>query len=99
MRELKGLLWAAINSSAGRSISLTREVQQRLRLRERSPSLKTADPSRRDPKSLTAAEIQAALERHDWNVANAWSDLGLSSRYVLYRLMRKYGIQAPDREM
>jgi DNA-binding NtrC family response regulator len=40
-------------------------------------------------------EIRAALARHDGRVAEAARSLGLSSRYALYRLMKKHGID-PD---
>ena len=39
-------------------------------------------------------EIRAALGRHDGRVAEAARTLGLSSRYALYRLMKKHGIEA-----
>ena len=41
-----------------------------------------------------AANLQAVLERHDWNVSRAAEALGMS-RHVLARLMKKLGIQSP----
>ena len=37
--------------------------------------------------------VRASLAEHGGNVARAAQALGLSSRYVLYRLMRRYGIE------
>ena len=42
----------------------------------------------------TEQDIRAALQRHDGRVAEAARTLGLSSRYALYRLMKKHGIDA-----
>lgn len=39
------------------------------------------------------SEIHAAFEQHRGNVSRAARTLGLPSRYALYRLMRKYGIE------
>jgi two-component system nitrogen regulation response regulator GlnG/two-component system response regulator HydG len=41
-----------------------------------------------------ADAIRAALAKHEGRVAEAARTLGLSSRYALYRLMKKYGIDA-----
>ena len=45
----------------------------------------------RDP---TEAEIRASLAEHGGNIVRTARALGLSTRYVLYRLMRKFGIEA-----
>ena len=39
------------------------------------------------------AEVRASLAEHGGNVVRTAKALGLSSRYVLYRLMRRYGIE------
>jgi transcriptional regulator with GAF, ATPase, and Fis domain len=46
------------------------------------------------------AEIRAALEKHGGRQEPAWRELGLASRHVLHRLMKKHGIrvEGDDRE-
>lgn len=41
------------------------------------------------------ADVRASLEAHDGNIVRTARALGLSSRYVLYRLMKRYGIDTP----
>ena len=40
------------------------------------------------------AEVRASLAAHGGNIVRTAQALGLSSRYVLYRLMRRYGIES-----
>jgi transcriptional regulator of acetoin/glycerol metabolism len=58
-----------------------------------SPS-RAAHPSQaplsREP---TAEAIRACIHREEGNVRRAAHALGLPSRYALYRLMRKHGIE------
>jgi two-component system nitrogen regulation response regulator GlnG/two-component system response regulator HydG len=49
-----------------------------------------AAPSDQEPDD---DEIRACLERCGQNQNQAWRDLGLKNRYVLYRLIKKYGIE------
>jgi DNA-binding NtrC family response regulator len=46
-----------------------------------------------DTASITAEQIRAALEQHRGVQERVWKTLGLSSRFALGRLMRKYGIK------
>lgn len=50
-------------------------------------------------KEPTEAEIRSSLAEHHGNIVRAAKALGLSSRYVLYRLMRKYGIADDQRKV
>ena len=52
-----------------------------------------AKDDEKDDAELSADAIKAALEKSDWNVPSAARTLGLSSRYALYRLMKKLGIE------
>ncbi|MCU0655116.1 MAG: sigma 54-interacting transcriptional regulator [Polyangiaceae bacterium] len=81
IRELDMLLSLAVSGSPGVFISLTEQVKARLDLHGVEPS---------------AAEVEAALERTRGNVSQAFKELGLPSRDVLYRLMKTHGI-TPER--
>jgi transcriptional regulator of acetoin/glycerol metabolism len=73
-------LLLAMAGSPGRYLALTPSIEARLQRPERRAEL----PERE--------EIEAALQRVQGNVSQAWKDLGLSSRDTLYRLLRKHNI-------
>lgn len=79
VRELERLLISAVASSRQRFVALTPEVAADLTAKRRSV------PDR--------LEIEAALQRADGNVSEAWKQLGLSSRDALNRLIKKLGIE------
>ena len=89
VRELDALLWRAIASSNG-CLDLPGTIASSAR----------ANGSDLPPRSLasrappTATEIRACLERHGGVQERVWRDLGLSSRYALKRLMRKYALRS-----
>ncbi|WP_437588825.1 sigma 54-interacting transcriptional regulator [Sorangium sp. So ce1000] len=98
LRELDALLWRAMSTSQGSEIEWS----------EGSPPVAAPPPAAIDePDSPAGASepppdvpdpsaerVRASLEEHRGNVTRAAQSLGLSSRYVLYRLMRKYGLSA-----
>jgi two-component system nitrogen regulation response regulator GlnG/two-component system response regulator HydG len=94
-RELERLLFIAVSTSPGDYVTLTSEV-----LAEVAPADETPVPDNllRLPASAAPppdkARIESALAAAEGRVAGAAERLGLSSRYVLYRLMRQYGIEA-----
>jgi two-component system nitrogen regulation response regulator GlnG/two-component system response regulator HydG len=84
IRELDALLWESMGLSGATFLDVP-------------PSLATpAGPSPETPRSpanaIDADAIRAMLERCDHNVAESARQLGLPSRYALYRLMRKHDI-------
>ena len=79
VRELERLLISAVASSRQRFVGLTPEVAAELTAKRRN------SPNR--------LEIEAALQRADGNVSEAWKQLGLSSRDALNRLIKKLGIE------
>jgi two-component system nitrogen regulation response regulator GlnG/two-component system response regulator HydG len=81
VRELDSLLLGAMAASPSDVIALELPV-----LASRSTPL----PASPEP---TAEAIRACIHREDGNVRRAAHALGLPSRYVLYRLMRKHGIE------
>jgi two-component system nitrogen regulation response regulator GlnG/two-component system response regulator HydG len=96
-RELARLLWTAVASSEGEVIEATPALQQ---------ELEAPAPVSRDPASLASGrsstdvreeEIRASLARNGGVKERVWRELGLANRYVLKRLLKKYGIATePD---
>jgi DNA-binding NtrC family response regulator len=104
VRELESLLWCAIATSAGDHIDLTDELRSELEGRRasmtpsapppsRSLSL-PAPPSRRDAREVSEDELRASMTRHAGVQSKVWRELGLANRYVLQRLLRRYGIKS-----
>jgi len=78
IRELERLLWDCIGDSEGPYIDRSQ------------PLTPPAAPS--PPESLTAAQIQDALDQCGGVKARAWKALGLRNRHQLRRLMEKHGL-------
>jgi two-component system response regulator HydG len=78
MRELDALLWRAMAASPGDTVLYTDDLRQESRGRDAEPS---------------ADQLRAALKSAG-SVQSAARALGLKSRYALYRLMKKHGIEA-----
>ena len=97
IRELDTMLWRAMSESTGDAIEWHRGAAASEPVRP--PSSPDELASRPEATKAAAApepdeaEIRARLGEHRGNVARAARALGLSSRYVLYRLMRKHGIE------
>ena len=87
VRELDALLWRAIASNNG-CLDLPGVIASSARTTgtDLAPPVVTRKPP-------TPSEIRASLLRHGGVQERAWRDLGLSSRYALKRLMRKYALQ------
>ena len=109
IRELDGLLWHAMAKSRGSRVELPDdmpaealpEAQTSARLQAETPA--AALPGERAPVRVlrrrpgeepTAEEIKAAVTENGGNLVQAAKALGLVSRYALYRLLRRYGIDA-----
>jgi DNA-binding NtrC family response regulator len=80
VRELESVLWQAVDASTGTYLDVSDDL-----------SVETA-PSTSDPGAVTAAQIQACMERHKGVREKVWRELGLANRHVLARLMKKHGI-------
>jgi DNA-binding NtrC family response regulator len=104
IRELDAILWRAMSESHGDVI----EAPSELRAVGPSAGPVAAQGSEPalpvDAYEVVSAplesrpepgpdDIRAALARHDGRVAQAARTLGLTSRYALYRLMKKHGIE------
>ena len=98
IRELDALLWQAMAGSPGDTVILTDEVRARLEeAAAATPALEAHGPPRtpaampaRDP---SADEIRDAVNRSRGNLSLAAKSLGVSSRFTLYRLLKKHGIE------
>ncbi len=86
VRELDTLLWQAMISSPLGFIGLTPDVEAELEPQEGSDSHLA-------PTEIDAATVESSLARNDGNVTRAARELGLKNRYVLYRLMSKFGLR------
>ena len=98
IRELDAILWRAMSESHGDVIEAPAELRPSLSEQPSALSEPMETPSSPPVESRPEPgrdEIRAALVRHDGRVAEAARTLGLSSRYALYRLMKKHGIE-PD---
>ncbi len=77
VRELDALLWRAIADSPGDTVLLSEELRAGGRARTGEPDAK---------------EIRAALAAASGSVQRASQALGMKSRFALYRLMKKHGV-------
>ncbi len=90
IRELERLLWLALSTSRGQFIAATPEV-----LRELSAPPERGDESAPEP---DREMIEAALAEANGSVTRAARRLGLKNRFVLYRLMKRHGLQGDASE-
>ena len=90
VRELEALLWRAVATSRGGSLELTDAV---------AAEIVPSGDNRAVPAIEVSAEaVRAALAKHDGVQEKVWRELGFANRYVLKRLMKKYGIKAGEEE-
>jgi DNA-binding NtrC family response regulator len=103
IRELEGCLWRAMAGSRGSQVGLSEEMALEPRQTtppprdssvEAAPALPTQPPAPGEPVSEDpeAARLRACIAEHDGNLVKVARALGLPSRYALYRLLRKHGI-------
>ena len=97
VRDLAARLWKAMATSKGAAIGYTDELEVLARASVPPQPDDTAQansrPRNREP---TLVEIREALQLAQGNVARAAQGLGLSSRYALYRILRKHSVESID---
>ncbi|MFO0592393.1 MAG: sigma 54-interacting transcriptional regulator [Polyangiaceae bacterium] len=106
VRELNGLLWSAMSASAGDAIEWSdpsppekaaavsaRSGDVPCPVRAPDDSAPPEPPAAPEP---TESEIRASLAANKGNILHTARALGLTSRYVLYRLMKRYGIATTE---
>jgi DNA-binding NtrC family response regulator len=91
-RELEGILWEAMGSSDGDILVGSGAAGSGPRASEPAPARSQPSSRPRNP-DPSEDEIRQTLARENGHVARAANALGLSSRYALYRLMAKLGIE------
>ncbi len=92
VRELEALLWQAITASEGEILDVPAAG-----LRLPIVSVATSRSGPVDPTTLDPEVIQSALDRHGGQQEPVWRELGLASRHVLARLVKKHGLNVRGR--
>jgi transcriptional regulator of acetoin/glycerol metabolism len=85
VRELDTLLWQAMAATPDDTVVLTVELRK-----ESRPQLRSPEPS--------ADEIRAAVKAAQGSVASEARALGMTSRFALYRLLKKHGVAGDAKE-
>jgi two-component system nitrogen regulation response regulator GlnG/two-component system response regulator HydG len=88
-RDLEQILWQALAESRGKIVEVTPGVERRL-------AVAVEEPASAAPVEVSREQIEAALARARGNVTKAAQDLGMKNRFVLYRLMKKLGVEGPS---
>ena len=83
VRELRSLLWRSVSSSQGDQLEWPEA---------RHPDASLAEPARPPEFDPSSEALQRALDANNGSIEKTWRALGLSSRHVLTRLLRKYGL-------
>ena len=97
-RELEGLLWRALGESEGDTIEAPpSSAATTVSHTSDTDRLETAADWRayvgRPPAEIPPEAVQAALDAVNGVQEKAWKLLGLESRYVLRRLITRYGLE------
>jgi DNA-binding NtrC family response regulator len=94
IRDIDALLWSAMSESRVGTIRLPKGWEPH----EAPPSARSAKAAEPATEALpprpapTEAEVRAVIAKRQGNLMRAAADLGLPSRYGLYRLLKKLGI-------
>jgi two-component system nitrogen regulation response regulator GlnG/two-component system response regulator HydG len=92
VRELDALILDALHEGPAGNGEIGLPANRRALSRAKAAQPAPA-PSREPKAEPTADDIRAALGEASGNVTRAAKALGLSSRYALYRLMQRHGIE------
>jgi DNA-binding NtrC family response regulator len=90
VRELEAALWESLSESRGNALTSPPESA--------APARPTAAPPPADPREIDKETLIRVLNENGWVRDRAWRALGLSSRFALRRLMKKYEIDAAGGE-
>jgi MoxR-like ATPase len=82
-RELMQILWASLRDSPDRILICPAGLR---------PAKAAGSRPSRAPGSISEEEIRASIERNGGRLEDVWRELGLTSRYVLRRLMARHQI-------
>lgn len=99
VRELEALLWQALSHAPGDTVDgFPGFGGQAARREDSSPAEGSGPAPAAGGADWSAAELQACLDRHGGSQEPVWRELGMSSRFVLSRLVRKYGLRVRGRK-
>lgn len=90
VRELEGLLWRAL-SRPGAALDVWEGLNDPIE-EDPEPAEEERPADAVDPLSIPPDVIQEVLDRHQGRQSDAWRELGFSSRHVLARLVKRYGL-------
>ena len=91
IRELHALLWQSITAADGDTLDVPSAGF--LPAASPAPQAPAAPSGPVDPLLLDPKTIQEALDRHAGRQDPVWRELGLASRHVLARLVKKHGLK------
>ncbi len=101
VRELDRLIWRALADTRGDVLEWPADVAPGTPAPSPARARAAARPDPEvpvvDPESLPREVIEACLERHGGRQEPAWRELGLASRHVLARLVKRYGLRVRGR--
>lgn len=97
VRELESVLWSAMAACRGDTLDLWEGYTAPAPAEPPEEAEPAPEGGFVDPLSLTAEQVQAALDKHGGRQEPAWRELGLSSRHVLTRLVKRYGLSVRGR--
>ena len=91
VREIQQLTWSALQASRGDTVEPAPATE---------PAAPTGSPATKweawvgaAPDAIPLAALQAALDAHQGHKERTAAALGLSSRFVLLRLLRRHGLR------
>ena len=92
VRELESLLWHSIGAATGDTLDVPPDGLTTTRSEAVARGAQGVDPAELDPEA-----IQVVLDRHGGRQEPTWRELGLASRHVLARLVKKHGLKVRGR--
>jgi transcriptional regulator with GAF, ATPase, and Fis domain len=87
VRELEAILWRGIAASRGDTLALAPEDEKGARASAPVTSNLADDAS-----ELSPAHVQACLDANNGAIEETWRALGLSSRHVLARYIKRHAL-------
>ena len=97
VRELEGLLWKAMAEGRGDTLELFEGFPAPGEVADEPDDEPVSDSPTVDPLNIPVEVIQACLDKHQGRQEPVWRELGLSSRHVLTRLVKRYNLQVRGR--
>jgi two-component system nitrogen regulation response regulator GlnG/two-component system response regulator HydG len=85
VRELRAILWRCLQRSPGRKIEWAGDDAG-------GAGARAGGAPGTDPRELSPEQIQSCIDRENGVLERVWRELGLSSRFVLHRLIQRHGL-------